>query len=187
MEIYLIRHTTPKVQKGICYGQTDLEIENLKFQEELEFIQSKLPSDIDAFYSSPLKRCKTLGDHFSPKINLDDRLMEMNFGEWENRNWSQIPIRELQPWMDDFVNVPTKNGENFIDLHQRNCDFIDELLELNFSKTAIFTHAGNIRCFISFALDLPLKNAFRIQLQYASIVHLRIEKDKNFCQVFSIS
>ena len=26
MEIFLIRHTTPKIEKGICYGQTDLDI-----------------------------------------------------------------------------------------------------------------------------------------------------------------
>ena len=35
MEIYLIRHTKPKVGKGICYGQTDLEIDETSFEQEL--------------------------------------------------------------------------------------------------------------------------------------------------------
>lgn len=26
MDIYLIRHTTPAIAKGICYGQTDLDV-----------------------------------------------------------------------------------------------------------------------------------------------------------------
>jgi len=34
MEIYLIRHTTPDVAKGICYGQTDLDVANT-FEEEV--------------------------------------------------------------------------------------------------------------------------------------------------------
>ena len=26
MEIYLVRHTTPDVAKGICYGQADIDV-----------------------------------------------------------------------------------------------------------------------------------------------------------------
>ena len=31
MEIYLVRHTTPNIKKGICYGQTDIDINLYKF------------------------------------------------------------------------------------------------------------------------------------------------------------
>ena len=42
MEIYLIRHTTPNIEKGICYGQADLDITET-FLEEVEAIKPHLP------------------------------------------------------------------------------------------------------------------------------------------------
>ena len=53
MEIYLIRHTTPDVAKGICYGQTDLAL-TATFPEEAEHVLKQLPPDLDVVYSSPL-------------------------------------------------------------------------------------------------------------------------------------
>ena len=44
-----------------------------------------------------------------------DRLMEMNFGDWEMKNWNDIPPEQLNPWMEDFVNIRASNGESFID------------------------------------------------------------------------
>jgi len=41
-EIYLIRHTTPKVEKGICYGQTDLNLADT-FEQEKERILKIIP------------------------------------------------------------------------------------------------------------------------------------------------
>lgn len=37
MKIYLIRHTTPHIEKGICYGQTDLDVAET-FNNEAEII-----------------------------------------------------------------------------------------------------------------------------------------------------
>lgn len=187
MEIYLVRHTTPKIEKGICYGQTDLEIDETHWHDEFKTIQQKLPSDPDEIFSSPLNRCKVLAEQLGSTVHYDDRLKEMNFGDWENKKWDEIPLNELQPWMDDFVDSPTKNGENFFKLHERTTHFIEDLLEIKIEKTIIITHAGNIRSFISYILDLPLENAFRIHLNYGYIVHLRIDKNKSLGKLISIS
>ena len=34
MEIYLIRHTSPLVEKGVCYGQADLALNLDLFETE---------------------------------------------------------------------------------------------------------------------------------------------------------
>ncbi|RYF97545.1 MAG: alpha-ribazole phosphatase [Chitinophagaceae bacterium] len=127
MEIYLIRHTTPDVAKGICYGQTDLDIDKDLFEEELKIIQNKLPNDISKVYSSPLRRCTVLAQHLFSNFETDDRLMELNFGKWENKNWNDLDQTELNHWMADFVNVPASNGENYTQLYERNIQFIKQL------------------------------------------------------------
>lgn len=186
MEVYLIRHTTPDTIKGICYGQTDLDIEKALFMEELKIIQSKLPNDIEQFYSSPLKRCKILTQNLANDYKTDTRLMELNFGLWEHKSWNAIKPAELNHWMADFVNAYPPEGENYQELHKRTTQFIETVLKTHHSKIAIVTHAGNIRSIISHILDLPLENSFRIHLNYGAIVHLQLENDKFMNKLISI-
>jgi len=120
MEIYLIRHTTPAVAKGICYGQTDLDITD-SFFDEAAIISKILPQSIRAVHSSPLQRCKKLATQLFPShsIVLHDELMEIHCGQWEMKNWDGLPEEELGPWMKDFVNVRIPGGESYLDLHER--------------------------------------------------------------------
>src|SRR5579872_3191150 len=120
MDIYLIRHTTPAVARGICYGQTDLDITD-NFHEEAAIIRGFLPAAIGAVYSSPLRRCAKLAAHLFPShsIQLRDELMEIDCGQWEMRSWDELPGEELDPWMKDFVQMRIPDGESYIDLNQR--------------------------------------------------------------------
>ena len=186
MEIYLIRHTKPKVGKGICYGQTDLEIDETSFEQELNFISKKLPNHIEKYFSSPLKRCRQLAEKLNSDFSTDKRLMELNFGNWENKNWNEIDQNQLNGWMQDFVNISPPNGENYKDLHLRTESFINEVLKTNLQKIAIITHAGNIRSFLSFVLSLPLENSFRIHLDYATVVAVILNENKHFNKLVSI-
>ena len=183
MEIYLIRHTTPKIGKGICYGQTDLEVEITFFEKELQAIQQKLPDTFDQVYTSPLMRCQQLAKRLDDRPVLDERLMELNFGDWENKSWGDINQTELNAWMQDFVHTKASNGESYLDLHQRTLDFIDMLSNEHKDRIAIVTHAGNIRSFVSYVLDLPLENSFRIQLKYGSVVRVALGQSAQFHQL----
>jgi alpha-ribazole phosphatase len=42
MDIYLIRHTSVDVPKGLCYGQSNVSLTKT-FEEEAKVIQKKLP------------------------------------------------------------------------------------------------------------------------------------------------
>lgn len=186
MQVYLIRHTTPSIGNGICYGQTDIAVNEAVFEQELKIIQSKIPNDIEQFYTSPLIRCKKLTKHLTENFIKDERLKELNFGEWENKNWNEIDQTQLNTWMQDFVNISTPKGENYIDLHNRTRGFIDSILETNYQKIAIVTHAGNIRSFLSFVLSLPLENTFRIHLDYGAVVSIKFNNSENNNKLISI-
>ncbi|MEO7530414.1 MAG: histidine phosphatase family protein, partial [Sediminibacterium sp.] len=118
--IYLIRHTTPLVAKGICYGQTDLDVTET-FDQEVASIRLHLPENIETVYTSPLKRCKKLAEALFPKhaIQVHRGLMELNCGNWEMQEWNAIPKTEMQPWLDDFVNVIVPQGESYGQMHKR--------------------------------------------------------------------
>lgn len=178
MEIYLVRHTETICEKGICYGQSDVGLRE-PFEGVFENILSQLPSEIILF-SSPLKRCVILADYIQNKtktisFEIDNRLMEMNFGDWEMKNWNDIPPEELNPWMEDFVNLPASNGESFVQLHERVGDFFSHLISKNSAKPiVIVAHAGVNRSILCHHTSLPLKDAFNNNVDFGQVIKIEV-------------
>jgi alpha-ribazole phosphatase len=170
MEVYLVRHTETICKKGICYGQSDVRILE-PYLDLFESIKSQIPTD--AFvYSSPLFRCTELANYVSSSsIITDNRLMEMNFGDWEMKNWDAIPADDFTPWMNDFVNITVPNGESFVDLYNRVNDFLENELQNNTSKAiVIVAHAGVIRSVLCKISNIPLKDAFNNKVAFGSVI-----------------
>ena len=144
MEVVLIRHTSVDVPKGTCYGQTDVPVRDTFEQEAEQTRQSLEPFlPFDKVYSSPLKRARKLAAHCGyPDVETDDRLLEMNMGEWEMQLYDEIKDPHLQEWYDDYINQPTTGGESFLQQYQRVAGFLDELKDKPYQRVAIFAHAG---------------------------------------------
>ncbi|UII25897.1 alpha-ribazole phosphatase [Fulvivirga maritima] len=160
MEVYFIRHTTPQVAKGICYGQSDLDITD-SFEAECRQLKPQLPEKFDTVYSSPLKRCTILAQQLTSQVITDDRLKEMNFGDWEMKKWDEIPNEPLDYWMEHFVTAKTPNGESMEGLHARVKEWWQSI-QVNDSKQkiAVVTHAGVIRIMHAHLNNIPLNKAF---------------------------
>lgn len=174
MEIYLIRHTTPEVIKGTCYGQSDLGV-TPDFEQEAEIIRGHLPSTIERVYSSPLLRCRVLAEHlFEPgAIEYHDDLMEIHCGDWEMRMWDTIDQGELEPWMNDFVNRCFPGGESYVQLFERTNRRFEAIRERG-QVSAIVSHGGVMRSILSGLTGTALKDSFKVfGLHYGAVVRLR--------------
>lgn len=178
MEVYLVRHTETVCEKGICYGQSDVEIRT-PYDVVFETILSQLPKEA-ILYSSPLQRCVVLAKHIQENIQIetiieDSRLMEMNFGDWELKSWDDIPQEILNPWMTDFVNVRVPNGESFVDLNERVLDFLENEISKDIEKPLIIVaHAGVIRSILCKINNLPLQEAFTSKLDFGAVVKMEL-------------
>lgn len=173
MEIYLIRHTTPDIPKGICYGQSDLSVAET-FEEEMSNIIRYLPDNIQNVYSSPLERCSKLAKALFPKhaIQLKKELQELDFGLWEMQRWNDIPQLEIQPWMEDFVNVQVPGGESYLQLYERVIYCFDWITS-QATPAVIITHGGVLRSILSFITHTPLKESFdAFSCQYGCVIKL---------------
>lgn len=173
MEIYLVRHTETVCAKGICYGQADVSLMQ-PYQEQFQEIKKQLPEEA-FFYSSPLERCTILADFLSTSnFTTDKRLMEMDFGSWELKSWDEIPKDEMDPWMNDFVNVKVPEGESFEIMNNRVLSFIDEKLTEVSKPIVIVTHAGVIRSFLCKQMNLPLKEAFSNKVDFGQVIKINL-------------
>ncbi len=174
MEIYLIRHTTPKIEKDICYGQSDIDVTD-NFDKEVSKILKQVEfNETTKVYSSPLKRCFKLAQKFSENVLIDDRLLEINFGKWELQSWNSIPRAESDPWMSDFVNVTIPDGESYLDLAARANSFFEEIKLQKCEKLIVVTHAGVIRTILSKINNIPLVKSFDIKVGYGQVFKIEL-------------
>ncbi|PKQ60595.1 alpha-ribazole phosphatase [Labilibaculum filiforme] len=178
MEIYLIRHTKVKVETGICYGQKDVDLAE-SYPEELETVKQRLKGiNFDFIISSPLSRAKKLAtDIFSDKVDVDQRLMELNFGDWEGKVWDEIKDPLFPAWMEDFVNKKCSNGESFVMLRDRVLEFWKEIKLKDCEKIAIFTHGGVIRTINAIEKNIKLEDSFNEPAaDFGEVTVISIEK-----------
>ncbi len=178
MEIFLVRHTTPAVEKGICYGQSDLDVTE-SFISEATIIKQYLPENITAVYSSPLKRCSKLAAHLFPghHLQLHEKLMEINCGNWEMKRWDDIPREETAAWMDNLIHERIPGGESYVDLFERVSRVFD-LIHQQPKPSVIIAHGGVIRSILSYITNTPLKDSFNaFSLHYGCVIKITTKEN----------
>lgn len=149
MRLYLIRHGRPDVAGGICYGRTDLHVQQEEHRKVLTTLTSALPRG-GPIFSSPLRRCSELAALLavaleSDAVIHDGRLVEMDFGAWEMRAWNDIDRAEIDAWVAGLHSYRPGDGESVMCVAQRVRSFLDALQAQQLPSAIIVCHAGTIR------------------------------------------
>ncbi len=203
MEIYLVRHTTPDIARGICYGQADIGVKET-FYQEAAIIQQHLPVQPAIVYSSPLQRCIRLAEHLfaDHRVQQHPDLMEINCGHWELQPWDDIPRDEIANWMEDHINVRIPGGESYTDVFERVAACFNRLLQQHKvppqlatetnspvaqgQQAVIFAHGGVIRSILSHITKTPLKDSFSLfSLYYGCVIKIVQRNDQLLHEVLS--
>ncbi|WP_437777218.1 histidine phosphatase family protein [Sorangium sp. So ce1097] len=121
------RHA-PVPLSGVCYGRLDVAAE-LTAEAAAAAIERAL---VDlrvrprAVWSSPLSRCAAPAAALAARLGaphaVDERLLEIAYGAWEGRAWSDIerddPIA-YAAWLRDWERVGPPGGESAIEVEAR--------------------------------------------------------------------
>jgi alpha-ribazole phosphatase len=152
LRVVFIRHPKPVIEPGICYGQLDIAADAVDMERVLLKL-SALAKPI-ACASSPLIRAHHLaiGMHKQgwPEPVLHKDLMEMSFGDWENRSWKDIPREQIDGWAANTLNFAAPNGESVQQLGNRSAAAVRSVIKTikqQFQPSpqdylAVFCHAG---------------------------------------------
>jgi len=176
MEIILIRHTKPLIAKGICYGQSDLELAD-SYSSELVEVKNQVKTPFDQVFSSPLRRCAILANDLFPdvEIKFDDRIKELDFGDWEMVPWNEMDKDYQEKWMANFVDIPTPGGESLNQMNERIVDFLQHAKKEKYSRIALVTHSGVIRIILARIAKTSLAKCFSYDLSYGVVKSVILE------------
>lgn len=179
MEVYLVRHTPIDVESGICYGQSNIDVTD-SFPEDAKQVKRRLPSNRNqaVFYSSPLLRCRKLAEFLSDgSIYYDDRLKELDFGDWELQKWEDLPADQVEKWSRD-QSIRCPGGESYHQLHNRVMRWWDELTDSDQQLVIVITHSGVIKSILSAVLGMPFSNSNRLAIDWGHIAKIVFNNDE---------
>ncbi|MFR9648952.1 MAG: alpha-ribazole phosphatase family protein [Rikenellaceae bacterium] len=171
--IYLLRHTTPDIEPGICYGFSDIGLLESSCEAELTAAVERVKElSFSEIYSSPLKRCRLLAHRVAQggEITFDDRAKEMNFGEWEGVTWDDIFLTpQGKAWFDNFTSTPTPSGESFEDLMVRVRSLFTDIESIE-GDVLVVTHSGVIRAAMVVLGRATSGEVFDMQIEYGELI-----------------
>jgi alpha-ribazole phosphatase len=159
VHLTLIRHTTV-VAPGVCYGRHNPPLAET-FEQEAAAIKARIAALSGVpFYCSPAQRCRLLAEYLQVRHEHEDRLQELNFGDWDGRHWDDIPREQSEAWFADFVNHVPPNGESYAQLSQRALELMRELANRH-KEVGVITHSGVIHAVLAHVHGIPLHESYQ--------------------------
>lgn len=178
MIVYVVRHTSVVLDGNvICYGFTDIALRDT-FEEEASVTQAQLEGiEFDAVFTSPLSRAYKLANYCGYETTAihDDRLKEMNFGEWELRPWAEIIGDEpTEEFFLRYITQAAPGGESQQMQYERVRDFMLEKKAQGLKQILVFCHGGVVNCARTMAGLCELNEAFATIPHFGSITKLSL-------------
>lgn len=174
MRLFVVRHTSVSVAPGLCYGRSEVPL-SAGFEEEARGLAERFGNSRYLVFTSPSGRCRRLAEKLSSSPIVDERLRELDFGNWENRLWSDLPDESVRRWCDDFVESRVPGGESFEELARRADAFSTEIAARKDEGLAVaVTHAGVVRALLAKARGLPLSEAFSISVPFGEAFEVNV-------------
>jgi alpha-ribazole phosphatase len=168
------RHPTPDAPLGMCYGRLDIGLGDAAAAEIAAALIA--PPPMTRIVTSPAQRAMALAEALSAETGApivpDDRLWEMNFGEWEGRLWSEIDRTESDPWAENPWDLSPPDGESYSMVHSR----VGAVLLDVEPGDVIVAHAGPIRAAMMIFEGLSFAEAFTDPVPFAAAMEIALRE-----------
>jgi broad specificity phosphatase PhoE len=178
LRVLIVRHGQTAHNKEFRnQGRADIELDEIGISQA-SCLAGALP-EVDAVYSSPLKRATKTAQAMAVAYIEDDRLAERDYGTWEGKTREEILASDADAfhrYRNDPVTQASGGGETGIDVFMRSVSFLHELFQRHTEGTVIIvTHGGSGSALIAALINGGPATADAIRLSNCSITEILIE------------
>ena len=178
--LILVRHGEVDANRSYAYlGRRDDELNANGLAQARALAEAFNGTRVDRVVSSPLQRALVtagaIAESLGAPVEIDHRLIELDFGSWEGRSRSEVIAtgererRAVEGWERDPA-LPTPGGESLLDLQERVVGWANDAAGHGAGDTVMMvSHMGPVKTLLCAALGLPLTSARRIFLDPATV------------------
>ncbi|WP_053959373.1 histidine phosphatase family protein [Sulfobacillus thermosulfidooxidans] len=183
---YFIRHGETEWnhnQNRYC-GRSDIALAETGIFQSQMLAKMLAAVPFDKVFASPLLRARTTAlpiiDRLGLPLNLDNRLKEIDFGDWEGLTQQEIESdypEQWQSWLNDPSSVKAGgHGESGNEVVRRLRSFVDDQVATPFETLLVITHNTVLRLFIAHSLGLPLTSYRNFEIDNGDTWVLNIDE-----------
>ncbi len=181
--ISFVRHgQTAHNRDGLLQGRADLELSELG-REQVARLADRFESvEVTAVVSSPLLRARRTAEAIAQRrgleVEIDDRLIELDYGEWDGRALRDVPLDAWATWRADPDFAPP-GGESLVAVTRRVESFCRERLAGDDGRASVVavSHVSPIKAAVCWALGTDERASWRMQLGLATITTVGARPD----------
>lgn len=178
MMLAFVRHGQTRANRsGLLQGRTDLPLTDLGRSQGRRLAAALASERPVRVLTSPLQRARETATSIATAVDIDvevdDRLIELDYGEWEQRPYLEVGGEEWARWRSDRDFAPP-GGESLRSVTERVASFCTEQLATSAADHLVVavSHVSPIKAAALWALDVGETTAFRMYLELASITRV---------------
>jgi broad specificity phosphatase PhoE len=171
--LFLVRHgQTAANAAGLLLGRADPPLTDLG-RRQAEALATALPEP-DRLLSSPLRRARDTAAAFGVDVEIDDRWIELDYGELDGVAPASVAADVWRRWRADCDFVPM-GGESLHELGARVREACGELeSDARDHNVVVITHVSPIKAAVAWALDVSDAVAWRMFVEDAAVARIAI-------------
>lgn len=170
--LVVVRHgRTEANAAGLLLGRADPALDDHGREQAAALAAAVGP--VDRVVASPLRRAQETAAAFGSPVETDERWIELDYGDWDGRPVSEVPVEVWRQWRAELDFCPP-GGECLVDLGARvraACD--DLLVDAIESTVVVVTHVSPVKAATAWALGVGDEATWRMYVAPASITRIQ--------------
>jgi len=185
--LILVRHGRTKANaEGRLQGRLDQDLDAYGRRQAVAvaaYVYDRC--EVDFVVSSPLKRAYQTAEEFGRPIEVDERWLELAYGEYEGTPHADVPSEIWQRWRNDPSFTPD-GGESLVALDERvRAACVDLLERADAANIVVVSHVSPMKSAVAWALDVGIDISFNCHLDHASVCRIAIRGGRPILQTFN--
>ena len=176
--LVLVRHgRTEANARGLLLGRLDVELDDLGRRQARAVAGAVLATTgpIAAVVSSPLARTRATAEALGLPVEVDERFVELDYGEFDGRPLTDVPPEVWASWRTDPGFRPP-GGETLAQVSDRVVVACREwAARADGAAVVIVTHVSPLKAAVAWALGVGDETGWRTRVDPASISRVAVD------------
>ena len=175
--LIIVRHgRTEANAQGLLLGRSDPPLDDTGRTQARSLARSLAWAARAAsrVVSSPLTRCRETAEALGLPVVVDDRWIELDYGEWDGRPVAEIPTATWRRWRSD-ADFHPPGGESLADVGRRVREAANDLVdEATTDDVVVVTHVSPVKASMAWALGVGDELCWRVHVAPAAITRIAL-------------